>query len=191
MEMMKLFDEEEKSEFDIAWHNRDWEALQKLSDTFKEKNENELFDIINALSSSKIYRDVSQSDSYNKFMIDTALSQHVDCMIAVNTMNMFGEGLSDQHHFNYYFHAISQGKRYGKWAKLTQNASEMFILKLLMLYYSINADDAVMYKKTLEAKGNMPAVLHNMKALVTDDFIKGIVKNVKEQKELKKLALEW
>lgn len=189
---MSLFDDDEKlSEFDLAWYSKDWDAVQKLADSFKEKAENELFDIMNDITSSKNHRDLSQSDNYSKFWIDNALSQHVDCMMSVNVMNMIGAGLSDQAHFNYYLHSISQGKRYGKWAKLTEDASELLVLKVLMQYYKINSDDAVMYKTILERKNKLRDVLKKAKALVTDDFLKGVTKNAKEQKEFKKQALEW
>lgn len=189
---MSLFDDDEQlSEFDIAWYSKDWDAVQKLADSFKEKAENELFDAMNDITSTKNHRDLSQSDNYNKFWIDNALSQHVDCMMSVNVMNMIGAGLSDQAHFNYYRHSISQGKRYGKWAKLNEDASELLVIKVLMAYYKINSDDAVMYKNTLQHKGNLRAVLKKAKALVTDDLIKSLTKNPKEQKEFKKKALEW
>lgn len=189
---MSLFeDDEQLSEFDIAWYSKDWEAIQKLADSFKEKAENELFDIMNNITSGKQPRDLSQSENYSKFWIDNALSQHVDCMMAVNMMNMIGNGLSDQAHHNYYLTAISQGKRYGKWAKLTEDASELLILKVLMKYYDINSDDAVMYREILTGKNNLRAVLKKAKSLVTDDMLKSVTKNPKEQKEFKKKASEW
>lgn len=189
---MSLFeDDEQLSEFDIAWYSRDFAAVQKLADSFKETAENELFGIMNDITANKKPRDLTQSENYSKFWIDNALSQHVDCMMAVNVMNMVGAGLSDQAHFNYYLHSISQGKRYGKWAKLNEDASELLILKVLMEYYKINVDDAVMYKNTLIKKGNLKAFLRKAKALVTDDFLKTVTKNPKEQKEFKKKSLEW
>lgn len=189
---MSLFeDDEQLSEFDIAWYSKDYEAIQKLADSFKEKAENELFDIMNNITSGKQARDLSQSENYSKFWIDNALSQHVDCMMAVNVMNMIGAGLSDQAHHNYYLHSISQGKRYGKWAKVTVDSSELLVLKVLMAYYQINSDDAVMYRTILEKKGKLREVLKKAKALVTDDMIKVVTKNPKEQKEFKKQALEW
>lgn len=189
---MSLFeDDEQLSEFDIAWYSKDWVAVQKLADSFKEKAENELFDIMNNITSGKKARDLSQSENYSKFWIDNALSQHVDCMMAVNVMNMIGAGLSDQSHHNYYMHSISQGKRYGKWAKVTEDSAELLVLKVLMAYYQINADDAVMYRTILQKKDKLKEVLKKAKALVTDDFLKTVTKNPKEQKEFKKKALEW
>ena len=146
---------------------------------------------MNDITSNKSERNLSQSDNYSKFWIDNALSQHVDCIMAVQAMNMIGAGLSDQAHYNYYRHAISKGKRYGKWAKLTENTQEALILKVLMAYYHINMDDARMYREILENKKTLGVVLKKAKALVTDEFLKGVTKNIKEQKTFKKQALEW
>lgn len=190
---LSLFEDDvQQNEHEIAWKSRDFDEVQKLADSFKEKAENELFDILNDITSTKRPRNLAQSENYNKFWIDNALSQHVDCLIAANTMNLIGEGLPDQHHFNYYLHSISQGKRYGKWAKAhDMEAPQALIIKLLMKYHSINIEDAFMYLDTYKAKGHLPSVLKKMKGLVTDEFLKTVTKNVKEQKEFKKNSLEW
>lgn len=189
---MNLFGEEEKiSEHDIAWFSRDWDAVQKLADSYKEKPENELFEIMNDLTYNKKRRCVIQSSNYSKTWIDLAMSQHVDCMISVNAMNLVGNGLSDQDHYNYYLTSISKGKRYGKWAKLTQDDSRVLIIKALMLYYSINADDAEMYREILVSKNKLREVLSKAKSMIDDNVIKSITKNVKDQKQLKNSILKW
>ena len=60
-----------------------------------------------------------------------------------------------------------------------------------MTYYKVNAIDARMYRETLEAKNKLEPALKKMKGLVTDELVKTITKTVKEQKTLKKTALEW
>lgn len=190
--MMNLFEDDvQLSEHDIAWKSRDWDAVQKLADSYKEKAENELFAIMNDLTYGKQERCLAQCDNYSKHWIDNAMSQHVDCISSMYVMNLIGGGLSDQAHYNYYLHTISKGKRYGKWAKLTEDNLDKLIAKLLMSYYTINYDDALMYRKTLELKGNMPAVLKIVKPLASDELIATITKDVKERKKLKKLTLEW
>ena len=191
MEMMNLFDEDPISEHDVAWMSKDWDAVQKLADSYKEKTENELFSILNDITVTKKERNLSQCSNYSKTWIDLALSQHVDCLISVNAMNLVGGGLSDQDHYNYYLNSISEGKRYGKWAKITLDASETLINKVLMLYYSINSDDAEMYREILTAKNKLKDVLHKAKSLVSDELIKTITKNVKEQKNIKNKIMEW
>ncbi len=65
------------------------------------------------------------------------------------------------------------------------------IIKLLAKRYQVNTNDAINYKSILTKNGKLPLVLKELKGLVTDDFLKEVTKNVKEQKQLKKLALEW
>lgn len=186
--MSNLFDDEDQySEHDIAWMSKDWDAVQAIADSYKEKPENEVFSILNDINSSKQDRCVAQSDNYSKFYIDNALSQHIDCIQAVYMSNLVMQGMPDQAHFNYLLHAVPQGKRYGKWAKLTENVKEVFIIKLLMKFYKINNYDAIMYKDILTRKGKLKDTLARAKSLVDDQFLKSITKNVKEQKELRNL----
>ena len=60
-----------------------------------------------------------------------------------------------------------------------------------MKRYTINMNDATEYKRLLEKNNKLPIVLKELKAMVTDEFLKEVTKNVKEQKQFKKLALEW
>ncbi|ARB05833.1 hypothetical protein fHeYen901_60 [Yersinia phage fHe-Yen9-01] len=189
---MSLFDDDEKqSDFDIAWMTQDWDMLSKLCEQFSEKPENEFFAILNDINTSKRARDVSVSSNYSKFMIDNMLSQHVDCIMSVNVMNLVGSSLTDQQHYNYYLNSIPHGKRFSKSTKFVEQTDTVFIIKLLMSYYGINADDAIMYKETMTLKNTLVPTLKKLKSLVTDDFLKTVTKNVKEQKDLKKQALEW
>ena len=190
---VSLFDDDvQLNEHEVAWKSRDFNKIQELSDSYKEKAENELFAILNDVTVSKKPRCLIQSENYNKFWLDNALSQHVDCIMQVNVMNLIGAGLTDQQHYNYLLHAVPQGKRYGKWAKAEPAAVNVqLVIKLLMKYYTINADDALMYLETLKVKGSLKDVLKKTKGLVTDEFLKTVTSNVKEQKEIKKQILEW
>ncbi|BBC78095.1 clamp loader of DNA polymerase [Escherichia phage EcS1] len=190
---VSLFDDDvELNEHEVAWKSRDQVKIQELADSFKEKAENELFAIMNDITFGKAQRNLATSESYSKFFIDNSLSQHVDCMISVYRMNLLGSGLSDQAHYNYYLNSIPKAKRFSKWAKAqTDNINIVFVIKLLMKYHTINADDARMYLDTYKAKEHLPEMLKKMKGLVTDDFLKTVTKNVKEQKQFKKQALEW
>ena len=187
---MSLFDDDvQLNEHQIAWYSKDWSKVQDVADQFKEKAENEFFGIIGAINEKKKIS-IAQKD-YSKHMVENALSQHPECMMAVYRMNLVGAGLSDEAHFNYMMAAVPQGRRYGKWAKLIEDTGELLILKVLMKYYTINLNDAQVYRDTLVSKGKLPLVLKEAKALVTDEFLKELTKNVKEQKQFKKQALEW
>lgn len=189
--MMSLFeDDDQYNEHQIAWLGKDWTKVQELSDSYKEKAENQFFTIIGSINEKQEHLNISTMD-YSKFMVENALSQHADCMPAVYVMNLVGQGLSDQAHYNYMMASVPRGRRYGKWAKLTENTLDALILQVIMTYYKVNAIDARMYRETLEAKNKLKPALKKMKGLVTDELVKTITKNVKEQKTLKKTALEW
>ncbi|AHJ86897.1 clamp loader subunit [Salmonella phage STP4-a] len=187
---MSLFDDDVQfNEHQVAWYSKDWNKVQEMADTFKQKAENEFFEIIGAINEKK-QCSIAQKE-YNKFMVENALSQHPECMTAVYTMNLIGSELSDEAHFNYMVAAVPQGRRFGKWAKLIEDTQEILILRVLMKYYTINLNDAQVYRETLERKGKLGIVLKEAKGLVTDEFLKDVTKNVKEQKQFKKQALEW
>lgn len=187
---MSLFEDDiQLNEHQVAWYSKDWIAVQSAADSFKEKAENEFFEIIGAIN-NKTKCSIAQKD-YSKYMVENALSQFPECMPAVYAMNLIGSGLSDEAHFNYLMAAVPRGKRYGKWAKLVEDSTEVLIIKLLAKRYQVNTNDAINYKSILTKNGKLPLVLKELKGLVTDDFLKEVTKNVKEQKQLKKLALEW
>lgn len=187
--MICLFDEDEVqySEHDIAWMNRDWEAVQKLADSFKEKPENEFFTVLNNINMAKQKLHVGNMDSYSKYAIDAMLSKHTDCIHAVYMSNMLLHGLSDQAHHNYLVNSIPSGKRFAKSVKLDDPIKDKFIIQLLAKFYKVNINKAIEYRSLLEHKGKLDLVLQQVKGFVTDDFVKSITKNVKEQKELKRM----
>ena len=187
--MICLFgdDEQEFNEHEIAWMSKDWDAIQKLSDSFKEKPESELFMLLNNINMSKQEINVDNIDSYSKFMIDQMLSKHVDCIQEAFVANMFLHGLSDQAHYNYMINSISRGKLFAKSTKLDESYKDKFMVLLLAKFYSVSYERATEYKKLLERKSKLSDVLNKCKGFVTDEFIKTVTKNVKEQKELKKL----
>ncbi|AKU43697.1 clamp loader subunit [Citrobacter phage Merlin] len=187
---MSLFDDDvQLNEHQVAWYSKDWTEVQKVSDQFKQTAENEFFEIIGAINEKKPCS-IAQKN-YSRHMVENALSQHPECMPAVYVMNLVGSELSDEDHFNYMMAAIPQGRRYGKWAKLIEDTGELLVLRVLMKYYTINLNDAQVYRDTLVSKGKLSLVLKEAKALVTDEFLKELTKNVKEQKQFKKQALEW
>ncbi|ADB81542.1 putative clamp loader small subunit [Klebsiella phage vB_KpnM_VPA32] len=187
---MSLFEDDvQLNEHQIAWYSKDEAEIKRLSDTFKETAENEFFAIIGAINEKK---DISiGTRDYSKFMVENALSQFPECMPSVYVMNLVGSGLSDEAHFNYLKAAVPRGRRFGKWAKLNESAQETLVLKVLMNHYTININDAERYRVTLANKNKLSETLKRLKGTVTDELVKSITKNVKEQKQLKKLALEW
>ena len=190
---VSLFDDDVVlNEHEIAWKSRDEDKIRELADSFKEKAENELFAILNDLTFGKNERNLSVSENYSKFFLDNAMSQHPDCIIQAATMNLIGGGLSDQAHYNYYLHSVSKGKRFSKFAKAgSDDVNVVLLVKLIAEFHKVNETIASGYLKMYKLKGHLPAMLKKMKGLVTDEFLKTVTKNVKEQKDFKKKSLEW
>lgn len=186
--LSELFDIEPKvfNPHQVAWMNKDWDAVKALCEEYKEKPENELFQALNAINSSKEHIDVSMMN-YSKFMVDTMLSNHEDCLDSVFISNVALSGLPDQAHFNYLSMTIPNGRRFSKSTKIAEPLKDKYILKLLMEFYKVNSSTAYMYRTLLERKGNLESFLQRAKALATDEFLKTITKNPKEIKELKLL----
>lgn len=145
--MLCLFDEDEivYNAHQIAWFSRDWVAVQKLADEYKEKPENEFFAILNNINSAKQELNVSVMDGYSKFAIDNTLSKHTDCLHAAFTANLFMQGLSDQAHHNYMMNAVPQGRRFAKGSKLSEPYKDKFVIELLAKWYKVNRGRAVEY----------------------------------------------
>lgn len=191
MNLNQFMDDEDLNEFEEAWLSKDWEKVEKLLTQFNVPAENELFDIMNKITSEKVHINVTTKGAYSKFWIDNALSQHVDCMDSVYVMNLIGDKLSDQDHFNYYFHAIRQGKRFGKWAKLVEDPEQKVIIALIKKRWSINEYDAMMYEEIIRAKNQMPKTLKVLKPLATKDFVASVIKLKAEQTKVLKAIDKW
>lgn len=187
--MICLFgeDEEVTNPHTIAWQQKDWDAVKKLSEEFAEKPENELFVVLNAINQSKERLDVNTFENYSKFTIDRMLSKHIECLDSVYIANMILSGLDDQHHFDYLRLTIPRGKRYSKNVKIDESFKDKYILKLIMAFYKVNHEHAFEYKAMLTHKGKLQEFLKDAKSLATDSFLKEITKNPKEIKVLKLL----
>lgn len=188
--MLPFFDAEDEvqfSEHELAWMHKDWDAVKALSEEYKQKPENLLFAVLNGINSSKADLSADELEGYSKFMVDSMLSRHADCLPAVMTSNMFLSGLDDIHHYNYLKLAVPQGRRFAKTGKLDESLKDRYIIALLCEFYKVNPQVAFTYRKTLENKGNLEHFLKRAKAMATDSFLKTITKNPKEIKELKSL----
>lgn len=178
-------------EHSIAWMSKDWEKEQKLADSYKEPAEKTLFKIIENITFSKKPEMVNVDGDYSKFMIDNALSQYVDCLSYVNVMNLFGAGLTEQMHHDYYLMSISKEKRFSKWATYKEEVETLFIIKIIMKRSSVSYETARMYMNILKEKGTLNSFLLKNKFIITDEFYKSVTKNSKEKKLLVSIVEEW
>lgn len=191
---MKLLDMmgggEELNPHQIAWTTRDWKAIDKLVEEYKENEENVFFQLLNALTYTKDRQNVNGVD-YSKYNVDNMMSRHPDCVYAAFMMNMFGDALPDQAHYDYYHHTIASGKRYNKGMKLNEDLENKAVIALLCKYYSVSTDTAFMYKELLENKDNLTEVKRKMKGLATESFVKTIAKTKADQCKIIKIVEKW
>lgn len=101
------------NEHQIAWIGKDWDKVKKLSDAFKEKPVNEFFFILNQINTQKNRINPDHFESYNQYSINSVMSGHIDCSYHAYAMNLLGDAVSDQMHFDYLLHGVRPSKRYG------------------------------------------------------------------------------
>lgn len=191
--LSEFFGEEERqlNEHEIAWRERNWEKVAELADQFSEKPDNALFKIMDNITFNKNRINADLEPAYNQRWINTALSQHADCLYGAYVMNLIGEGLPYQMHYDYLMHSVTKGKRYGKWAKLTEELDLKIVLMAISKAYTVNIDDAKFYYELANEKGYMNKLLRKVKCFVTDDLIASVTKNQTERKRLRKIIERW
>lgn len=97
-------------------------------------------DIIPSLLEKREHELETQLDEkdYNAFVINRALSHHIDCIFHVANMNLFHD-LDSRMQYDYYFHGIKKYKRkYQKWYKVTENKD----IDVVKQYYDCSSKKA-------------------------------------------------
>lgn len=93
--------------------------------------------LIPSLLENKNYT-LDDEKSYIPFVVNKALSHHIDCIFYVNQMNMY-HGLDNKLQYDYYFNSIRKYKRrYQKWFKNKEHGS----LRSVMEYYKCSSTKA-------------------------------------------------
>ncbi|ADG60006.1 clamp loader of DNA polymerase [Acinetobacter phage Acj9] len=180
-------DEVQRSPHELAWAAKDWSAVKELCDEFKVKPENQLFAVLNNINMKKGELNTQDLEGYSKFMVDSMLSRHVDCIQTVYFSNLVLSTLDDKHHHDYLKLMIPQGRRFSRVSKVVEPLHERYKLALLAKFFNVSPETAFEYKKLLENKGNLETTLKRAKAHATDEFLLTLTKNPKEIKELKLL----
>jgi hypothetical protein len=91
-----------------------------------------------------ILTEENQND-YNPFVVNKALTQHMDTLYHAKMMNM-NSHLDNKIQYDYLFHAVRGYKRpYQKWIKNENNKD----LKLVMEYYNCSSDKAKTFLSVL------------------------------------------
>ena len=103
-----------------------------------------LFDFVKALGETKEQLLTEETKSqYNQFMINRAFMQHIDTVLLANEMNK--SSVSNEMHHDFLYYSIDKKRRYGKWAKATDEDLEL--IEFLQTKYCINKDVAEEYLK--------------------------------------------
>lgn len=95
----------------------------------------EPFDYLNSIMVNNTYlmNDSQDEKDYPAFFVNRGLSQHIDCVMAANEMNI-NSHLDNKLQYDFLFHAIRKMKRkYGKWAKRLDDD----LIKALSKYYNV------------------------------------------------------
>lgn len=190
MSLSAFMDEEEVNPHQAAWLMRDWDKVEELTKEFTKNSENELFEVLNQLNQGKKRLCIAGVESYDKWYVDTAMSQHIDTIYPAYVMNLIGAGLSDQAHFDYYLNEVRSGRRTGAWAKLVEDGEQKVILKVLERIYSINTRIAMEYHQELIDLNQLDVWKKRVKPLAVS-AISDVVKNKKDQKTVEKIINKW
>ena len=175
-------DEVKLNEHEVAWKSKNWDAVKELADSFKGNPDNEFRDIMNRINSNKVRINTEFCDSYSKYAINSVLSNHVDCIYHVYNMNLLGDAISDQMHFDYLTHSLRPSKRYGGGSALADDIAsiaEKTFVKCVGNYYGVNTARAAEYIKefTDDQVAYMRKIL--MKT-ATEDVIKAACPHAKK-----------
>lgn len=85
---------------------------------------------------------------YVPFQINNGMSQNLDTVLIANEMNK-KPWLSKEMQFKFYRGAVAKKKRYGKWAKVEEQANKEDIATVSE-YYDVNEQRAASYMKLLK-----------------------------------------
>ena len=105
-----------------------------------------LFDYLDSISKTKTH--LTPDAEYSSFFINRGLSQHLDTLFDANKMNLYGDVLDRQLHYDFFFYKVKKSSRYGKWAK--REGSET--IDSIRQFYRCSHKKAVEYSKLLNTE---------------------------------------
>lgn len=106
-----------------------------------------LFDFLTDLNSGKqyLYSEVTKKE-FVTFMINRGMSQQWDTILLANEMNKNWHIDKELVH-DFYFYLVSKRKRYGKWAKGSDDRKDD--IELVVRHYNVSKPKAIEYLKLL------------------------------------------
>lgn len=99
------------------------------------------------------------NSEYNSFLVNRAISQHIDCVMYANQMNMCSN-LTNKMQYDYYINTIKGKKRSSQWHKYKES-EDILAIKEYFCYSTekakdclrILSDDQIRYIKDIINKG--------------------------------------
>lgn len=189
--------EPKESDLGRALRTKDEEYIKNYLKQFDTKKDNELFFILDKITVSRDLNFDVSSVNYNKYIIIEMLSRSLDCLGSVVTLNLIGDGLSNQQHYDYLVRTIPVGrKKYqdGSRKYLRVDAHEVLSLLIIMHVYGCNENTAKDYLEVLTVKGVMNDMIFQYRSyLETEDAInkmKKMIRHADQQKEFNLLVEE-
>lgn len=177
MDLTFLIGGEPLNEHSLAWRSKDWDAVKKLADSYKESSANEFFATLKQINVTKQRLNVDFIESYSPYAINNELAKHLDCIQHCYVMNLLGDNISDQMHYDYLLHSIRSGNRYSEKTKSDpiDEIVESTFCKAVARYYNVSMKRAKEYVAehfSEEQTAYMKKLLHNTvdSALVKDAF---------------------
>lgn len=187
-----LFNNVNEKETDLgrALRSNDEEYIENYLKQFDTKKDSELFTILNKITVERDLDFDTNSVKYNKYIIDDMLSRNYDCLSSVFTMNLIGDGLSNQQHYDYLVRTIPVGrKNYKDRTKqyLEKDALQMVVKILLCLVYKCRLEVAEDYYDVLVARDKVDEFIEQYKSLFqlpeSEVLVKRYIKSTDVKKE--------
>lgn len=119
---------------------------EKVEEEFKPRRVG-LFDWLEDLNNGKKgLFDHSTERDFSPFIINRGMSQNIETIMYANEMNKCWHLTKEMVH-DFYLYAVPKKKRYGKWAK--QSNDEKDIIDLIIKHYKVGRARALEYRKLL------------------------------------------
>jgi hypothetical protein len=122
-----------------------------------EKKKISPFDFVKSITETKEDIFDQNSSSYNKFIIDKALSFNLDCVFFAAEIARY-PNVPDNAHYQFYLNSIDKKKRYGGWQKKDSIPEDVELIKEAFGYSTkdaMSALDVMSDKQLLDLKEKM------------------------------------
>lgn len=100
------------------------------------------FDFVKSITETKEDIFESNESSYNKFIINKALSFNLDCLFFAAEISRY-PNIPDNAHYQFYLNSINKKKRYGGWEKKESISDDVELIKEAFGYSTKDAMSAL------------------------------------------------